>query len=147
MTYLPTFQPTTDQKGFSYFYENLHIWTLGRINISLFGKKSRDKILNRKKSNFKFKNQWYFWKKNKIPIVSRHFFWKHERSEVPRKAACEWVRKACVHNYDAPPLTRGRSPWSLYWGNGDSAKLIMVVRYRRLCKVKHRSEVTETLLS
>ena len=56
-------------------------------------------------------------------LVRKHFFWHHKRSEVPRKAAGEWVRKACVlhvlcckpcvPNCETPPLTsRARSAWS-----------------------------------
>ena len=87
----------------------------------------RKTFLIGKYSNFNFQK-----KTNENPIGRRHFLWNHERSEVlrkaareqrkatresrkaareswkaarkSRKAAREWVRKACVPNYDAPPL-------------------------------------------
>ena len=42
-TSLPPYLPT-DQKSFSDLSENLHIWSLDRINIPLFGKKMRKKF-------------------------------------------------------------------------------------------------------
>ena len=57
-----------------------------------------------KKSIFNFKT------KMEITEGRRHFFWNHEWSEVPRKAAGEWVQKACTPSYDPPSLPPRAKP-------------------------------------
>ena len=62
------------------------------------------------KIQLQFSKSEIFWKKKiKIPIYSRHFFWNHERSEVPPASLARSVLKPCAPkpcapNYDSPHL-------------------------------------------